>query len=70
MVLTETLCFETGQTYEGDGELVTAGVNKGFSVGEHGVMNVTGEYRDRGETNRAGPDLLRVSPPTSNTADW
>jgi iron complex outermembrane receptor protein len=55
--------FETGQTYEGDGEIVMGGVNKGFRVGDEGVINVTGEYRDRGETNRAGPDLLRVSPP-------
>ncbi|HSE42368.1 MAG TPA: TonB-dependent receptor plug domain-containing protein, partial [Acidobacteriota bacterium] len=55
--------LESGQTYEGDGELITAGVNKGFRVGENGVISLTGEYRDRGETNRAGPDLLRVSPP-------
>lgn len=55
--------FETGQTYEGDGGNATIGVNKGFKVGEKGVINVTGEYRDRGEINRAGPDSLRVSPP-------
>ena len=54
--------FEAGQTYEGDGGTATIGVNKGFRVGE-GVINVTGEYRDRGETNRAGVDSLRVSPP-------
>src|SRR5207249_8875752 len=27
------------------------------------VINVTGEYRGRGETNRAGADSLRVDPP-------
>ena len=26
-------------------------------------MNLTGEYVERGETNRAGPDSLRVNPP-------
>jgi iron complex outermembrane receptor protein len=55
--------FDAGQTYEGDGEVIFAGVNKGFAVGDGGVINVTGEYRDRGETNRAGADSLRVSPP-------
>ena len=57
------LLFETGQTYQGDGGLATIGVNKGFHVGEKGVVSITGEYRDRGEINRAGPDTLRVDPP-------
>ncbi len=55
--------FQGGQTYEGDGTTWVAGVNKGFKVGEEGVINITGEYSDRGETNRAGPDSLRISPP-------
>jgi iron complex outermembrane receptor protein len=55
--------FEAGQTTEGDGELVTAGVNKGFRVGDEGVVSITGEYRDRNETNRAGLDVARVNPP-------
>lgn len=58
--------FQGGQTYEGDGGLIVAGVNKGFRVGEKGVFNITGEFHDRGETNRAGPDSLRVSPPQVN----
>lgn len=55
--------FDAGQTYEGDGTVFMAGVNKGFRVGEDGVLNFTGEYRDRDETNRAGADSLRVDPP-------
>lgn len=55
--------FDAGQTTEGDGTVVFAGANKGFRVGENGIISVTGEYRDRDETNRAGPDELRVSPP-------
>ena len=55
--------FETGQSYEGDGGMATVSVNKGFKVGEGSMINITGEYRDRGETNRAGVDTLRVDPP-------
>lgn len=51
--------LEGGATYEGDGGTVAGGVNKGFRVGEKGVINVTGEYRNRNETNRAGPDSAR-----------
>jgi len=57
------LALDTGQTYEGDGELFMTGVNTGIGVGEKGFFNFTAEYRDRGETNRAGADSLRVSPP-------
>ena len=53
---------ELGQTYEGDGEAMRLGANGGFAIGE-GFLNLTAEYLDRGETNRAGPDVLRVSPP-------
>ena len=38
-----------------DGELLDGGFNKGFKLGQ-GWLNVTAEYRDRGKTNRAGPD--------------
>jgi len=55
--------LEYGQTYEGDGEVLTAAVNQGWRIGGDGFLNITAEYRDRGETNRAGPDSLRVSPP-------
>lgn len=55
--------LEGGQTYEGDGGLGFVGVNKGFQIAGDGFFNVTGEYRDRGETNRAGADSLRVDPP-------
>lgn len=38
-----------------DGELIDVGLNKGFALGR-GWVNLTAEYRDRGKTNRAGPD--------------
>ncbi len=56
------LFFEAGQTREGDGEVLHGGLNTGFELGDDGYINLTAEYRDRGETNRAGPDTLRVSP--------
>ncbi|HEY5971567.1 MAG TPA: TonB-dependent receptor, partial [Pseudoxanthomonas sp.] len=55
--------FEAGQTYEGDGTVLHGGVNTGFELGDEGFLNLSVEYRDREETNRAGPDLLRVDPP-------
>jgi iron complex outermembrane receptor protein len=57
------LRLEGGQHYEGDGELLAVGANTGMAVGGDGFINVSAEYRDRGETNRAGPDSLRVAPP-------
>ena len=38
-----------------DGGLMDAGLNKGFKLGK-GWASITGEYRDRNKTNRAGPD--------------
>ena len=53
-----------GGTSEGGGELYSASANKGWSVGDDGgYINLTAEARYRGETNRAGPDTLRVDPP-------
>ncbi|MFO1495887.1 MAG: TonB-dependent receptor [Lysobacterales bacterium] len=54
---------EVGQTYEGDGDTTRIGANAGFKLGDSGFLNLTAEYLDRGETNRAGPDRLRVNPP-------
>src|SRR5690606_19026890 len=51
-----------GQAYAGDGEILHGSVNTGWALGD-GFVNLSAEYRDRGETNRAGPDSLRVNPP-------
>jgi iron complex outermembrane receptor protein len=66
-----------GTTSEGDGDLYSASANTGFALGQDGgFLNLTAEARKRGETNRAGPDSLRVDPPRvtqhlgdSNTRD-
>ncbi|NYE64019.1 iron complex outermembrane receptor protein [Duganella sp. 1224] len=71
------LSGQLGTTSEGDGDLYSASANRGFALGENGgYINLTLEGRKRGETNRAGPDSLRVSPPRvtqhigdSNTKD-
>lgn len=55
--------LEAGQFYEDDGETYVASVNQGLGFADGGFANLTLEYRDRGETNRAGPDVLRVDPP-------
>ena len=56
------LFFEAGETRKGDGEVLHGGLNTGFELGDDGFVNLSVEYRDRGETNRAGKDTLRVNP--------
>ena len=46
-----------GQTMEGDGEQVQLSANYGFAVGDGGFVNVTGDFLDRGRTNRSDPYL-------------
>ena len=43
-----------GRTYESDGTRYTARINKGFQVGEEGVLHAALEFSHRGPTNRAG----------------
>ena len=43
-----------GQTYESDGTRYTARLNKGFEIGEDGVLHAAVEFSSRGRTNRAG----------------
>ena len=43
-----------GQTYESDGTRYTARLNKGFQIGEDGVLHAALEFGSRGRTNRAG----------------
>jgi iron complex outermembrane receptor protein len=72
-----SLSGTVGTTSEGDGDLYSASANTGFALGQDGgFLNLTAEARKRGETNRAGPDSLRATPPRvtqhlgdSNTRD-
>jgi iron complex outermembrane receptor protein len=57
------ISLQGGQYYEGDGEMLHGTLNTGFELGPDGFLNLSLEARDRDETNRAGPDSLRVSPP-------
>ncbi|WP_045826254.1 TonB-dependent receptor plug domain-containing protein [Teredinibacter turnerae] len=43
-----------GEYSEGDGETTVLSTNKGFAVGSDGYVNLSLEFRDRGNTNRAG----------------
>jgi iron complex outermembrane receptor protein len=47
----------SGERKVRDGDLWTLGFNVGLPVGAEGYLNLTGEYRDRENTNRAGYDL-------------
>ena len=48
-----------GQTYEGDGTRYTARLNKGFQIGDDGVLHAALEFSHRGATNRAGLSAQR-----------
>lgn len=50
------LSLKGGMTSHSDGGLVDASAGYGWSMGGGGSLFATVEYRDRGETNRAGPD--------------
>ncbi|WP_028101836.1 TonB-dependent receptor plug domain-containing protein [Pseudoduganella violaceinigra] len=57
------LSGQYGTTKEGDGDLYSGSVNRGWALGENGgFINVSLEARKRGETNRAGLDA-RTNPP-------
>jgi iron complex outermembrane receptor protein len=58
------LSGQVGTTKEGDGDMFSGSVNRGWSLGENGgFINLSAEGRRRKETNRAGVDSLRVDPP-------
>ncbi len=42
-----------GITGEGDGETVKTDINYGFGIGDRGYFNITGEFLDRGRTDRS-----------------
>jgi len=59
----------SGEKKARDGDLWTFGMNVGVPIGP-GFINITGEYRDRDNTNRAGYDLRpNYIRPTSTTFD-
>ncbi|WP_420147370.1 TonB-dependent receptor [Spirosoma sp.] len=49
-----TVNAQLGQQYKGDGQVEQVGINHGFKLGEKGFLSLTGEFRHRGATNRAG----------------
>ena len=64
-----------GGTSEGDGDTISAGLNRGFDIGsEGGFINLSLEYRDADGTNRAERDTggsLDVEPGTlSEDVRW
>ncbi len=57
---------ETGRDREvRDGRTVTFAANMGLPMGETAYLNLTGEYRDRNPTDRAGYDPRRIYPLSS-----
>ncbi|MFL6844098.1 MAG: TonB-dependent receptor plug domain-containing protein [Allosphingosinicella sp.] len=62
-----------GEANRHDGRQLTMGVNVGIPMGPNGFFNITGEYRDRNRTNRAGFDLRpnynRPAPPAFDSRE-
>jgi iron complex outermembrane receptor protein len=58
----------SGVTGEGDGAQVKTDLNAGFAIGDRGFFNVTGEYLDRGATNRAAPWSGAIFPGITDSA--
>jgi iron complex outermembrane receptor protein len=52
-----------------DGDTVTTALTYGFQVGATGYVNLTGEYRNREATNRAGYDPRRQFPLVGGLSD-
>lgn len=46
--------LETGVTTEGDGFMYSADINKGFTIGNGGFLNLTGSFYHQDHTDRAG----------------
>ena len=53
-----------GSTYHGDGDRRSVGINKGFSLGNDGVLHMSLEYNERDRTNRAGKSAQIQYPDT------
>ena len=47
----------TGATSGGDGESLQADGSHTFSIGNNGFLNISGEFRNRGRTNRSNPEF-------------
>jgi iron complex outermembrane receptor protein len=58
----------SGVTGEGDGEQIKTDLNAGFTIGDRGFFNVTGEYLDRGATDRTEPWSADIFPGITGTA--
>lgn len=46
--------LSTGVTLEGDGFTYNGDINKGFKVGQNGILNLTGSFYHQDKTNRPG----------------
>ena len=57
-----SLSVQAGQTYEGDGEQVRIGLNKGFAFNDDGFINLSFEAHQKNATNRAGLDPRQQYP--------
>ena len=60
----------SGERHAHDGDLWTLSANLGLALGADGYINITGEYRDRDNTNRSNADIRPNYNRTSTTASF
>lgn len=63
------LSLSVGQTYEGDGEQVKLHGSFGINLNDRGALVLSGEYHDKGKTNRAGLDPRPQYPEVNGQPD-
>lgn len=55
-----TVYSHLGQTFEGDGGMMQFGLTQGLKLGENGFLTLSGDFRHREPSNRAGDYTGRV----------
>lgn len=55
-----TFTAHAGQYYKGDGGTLQAGLSHGMALGKEGYLNISGDFRHRDASNRAGDYTGRV----------
>jgi iron complex outermembrane receptor protein len=64
-----TVSAQFGQNIEGDGRVLQADLSHSFRLGDNGFLNLSGELRDRGFTNRSGRDERQLYPLVNGNPD-
>jgi iron complex outermembrane receptor protein len=65
-----TASSTVGQTYEGDGETYQADASVGVGLGGRGYLDLSGQFQNRGYTNRSGDDTAPLMYLGNNSGNY